>query len=51
MVRPIENSAAQHYSGQRSSSHRGTETDAYASARRDYDTAQCPPIFTGLPPF
>lgn len=50
MVQPIENRAAQHYSGQPSSSHRGTETDAYASARHDYDAAQCPATFTGLPP-
>lgn len=49
-VQPIENRAAQHYSGQPSSSQRGTETDAYASARHDYDAAQCPAIFTGLPP-
>lgn len=50
MVQPIENSAAQHYSGQTSSSQRGTETDAYANARHDYDAAQCPAVFTGLPP-
>lgn len=49
-MQPIENRAAQHYSGQPSSSQRGTETDAYASARHDYDAAQCPAIFTGLPP-
>lgn len=49
-VQPIENRAEQHYSGQSSSSRRGTETDAYASARHDYDAAQCPAIFTGLPP-
>lgn len=51
-MQPIENRAAQHYSGQPSSSHRGTETDAYASgsARHDYDAAQRPAIFTGLPP-
>ena len=49
MVQPIENRAAQHYSGQRSSSQRATETDAYASARHDYDAALCPAIFTGLP--
>lgn len=48
MVQPIENRAAQHYSGQRSSSQRATETDAYASARHDYDAALCPAIFTGL---
>lgn len=49
-VQPIENRAEQHYSGQSSSSRRGTETDAYASARHDYDADQCPAIFTGLPP-
>lgn len=49
MAQPIENRAAQHYSGQPSSSQRATETDAYASARHDYDAAQCPAIFTGLP--
>lgn len=49
-MQPIENRAAQHYPGQQSSSHRGTETDAYASARHDYDAAQCPAIFTGLQP-
>jgi len=49
-VRPIENRATRHYSGRPSSSHRGTETDAYARARRDYDAARCPAILTGLPP-
>lgn len=48
-VQPIKKRAAQHYSGQPSSSHRGTATDAYVSARHDYDAAQCPAIFTGIP--
>lgn len=48
MVQPIENRAVQHYSGQLSNSHNRAETDPYA--RHDYDAAQCPAIFTGLPP-
>lgn len=48
MVQPIEKRAVQHYSGQLSSSHNRAETDPYA--RHDYDAAQCPAIFTGLPP-
>lgn len=49
LVQPIENRTAQHYSRQPSSSQRETETDAYASARHDYDAALCPAIFTGVP--
>lgn len=49
-AQPIEKRTTQQYSRQPSSSHRGTETDAYASARHDYDADQCPAAFTGLPP-
>ena len=49
-VQPIENRAAQHYSGQPSSSQRGTETDAYATARPVHDADQYPAIFTRLTP-